>query len=131
MELVPEPAPGVEGDEVGAGLEGLTAGRVTVLPRDGEVFGAPFPRGVPIAGLESGLKLMAEERLGLRVVINLSFRNGDRFNTSFNLIALPIPNHNLLVQSLSHNMTQQGPEKWLFPCRLRDWPLRTEASHAT
>ena len=64
MELVPEPAPGVEGDEVGAGLEGLTAGRVAVAPRHGEVFGAFSSGGVMIAGLESGLKSLAEERLG-------------------------------------------------------------------
>ena len=56
MELVPEPAPGVEGDEVGAGLEGLTAGRVAVAPRDGKVFDALFPRGFPTAGLQRVLK---------------------------------------------------------------------------
>ena len=63
VELVPEPAPGVEGDEVGAGLEGGAAGRVAVAPRDVEVLGALSPGGVPIAGLEGGLKSMEEERL--------------------------------------------------------------------
>ena len=64
MELVPEPAPGVEGDEVGAGLEGLTAGRMAVATRDNEIFGTLFLGGFPIARFESGLKLLAEERLG-------------------------------------------------------------------
>ena len=39
MELVPEPAPGVDGDEVRAGLEGPTAGGVAVAPGEGEVSG--------------------------------------------------------------------------------------------
>ena len=55
VELVPEPAPGVEGDEVGAGLEGLTAGRMAVAPRDGKVFGTLFLAGFPIAALQRGL----------------------------------------------------------------------------
>ena len=37
MELVAEPAPGVEGDEVRSGLEGLAAGGVAVAPGEGEV----------------------------------------------------------------------------------------------
>ena len=43
MELVPEPAPGVEGDEVRAGLEGPAAGGVAVAPGEGEVIGALSP----------------------------------------------------------------------------------------
>ena len=43
MELVPEPAPGVDGDEVRAGLEGPPAGGVAVAPGEGEVSGTISP----------------------------------------------------------------------------------------
>ena len=61
MELVPEPAPGFDGDEVRAGLEGPTAGGVAVAPGEGEVLGTLSLGGLPIAGLERGLKLWGKQ----------------------------------------------------------------------
>ena len=57
MEPVPEPAPGVEGDEVRSGLEGPAPGGMAVAPGEGEVIGTLSLGGLPIAGLERGLKL--------------------------------------------------------------------------
>ena len=61
VEFVAKPGPGVEGDEVGAGLEGGAAGRVALAPRHGKVLGARSPGGFPIAGPEGGLKSFSVE----------------------------------------------------------------------
>ena len=72
MELVPEPAPGVDGDEVRAGLEGPTAGGVAVAPGEGEVIGTFSLGRLSIAGLERRLKLEGQITAALSTVYTVT-----------------------------------------------------------